>query len=539
MQKLPLSDLIINFTKQTDIKITMYGNNAYTDGKVINLPNLDLSKDENYKTIFAYLSHEAGHILYSDFLVIEQVYKKGEIFFYLFNFMEDMRIEYKVSRAFCHTTKAFCSLARDIIFTKNCQWVNQVNKRNFLMNLISFLYLYMLVRYYYQFDYRFILYKLKGKLSKLFVNKDHLRSLFIIFKGAIFSKNTQEVANLTADFVNILQLNVNFNSKQKRFSKLENYFSNASCDNEKEYKDNLKKIFNTPWLVHNFEYQDIMLKMQNPLAKYLFNISDKQIYIKDELGEMSYDPKETNQEYSQSYLIKSNNIGMLKRALINTCYSYQSAFVQSSRYGYRINKRKLVYINTAASDIFLKQKDVKAFNTNLTILVDVSGSMIQSNTQSYTRAQYACSCAYEISKCLDKFNIIKNQVLFFPGTQGIIYEAKSFKDKAYNCMGNFCQYPRGSTPLAQALFLIGSKLKSNNAKRNIVIVITDGVPDSIKQSQSAIRSLEQRAVEVYALGINIKNDLNLFKNYVQVDDIDNLDKYVFETVGSCFEIGKI
>ena len=82
-----------NYASNFGINLYMYGSSAYTDGKNITIPRLNLDDADEMDMAFGYVAHECGHVRYSDFDVLKS-FEGTEVLKSLFNALEDTRIEY-------------------------------------------------------------------------------------------------------------------------------------------------------------------------------------------------------------------------------------------------------------------------------------------------------------------------------------------------------------------------------------------------------------------------------------------------------------
>ena len=98
MASLPLVASVLG--DRYGIKVNIGGNQAYTDGKTINLPTLPLDCDAELLTLArGFLDHEAAHIRYTDFEAL-QAAKLTPMQRYLWNALEDWRCENALARLF-------------------------------------------------------------------------------------------------------------------------------------------------------------------------------------------------------------------------------------------------------------------------------------------------------------------------------------------------------------------------------------------------------------------------------------------------------
>lgn len=101
------------FGRQAGINVTFSGREAYTDGKRINLPALNLAgqmTNEQVQIMRGYVDHEAGHIRHSDMPRIIDFYKRclnngKEDLKDLHNFIEDVWMENRVSEEYIGSYK--------------------------------------------------------------------------------------------------------------------------------------------------------------------------------------------------------------------------------------------------------------------------------------------------------------------------------------------------------------------------------------------------------------------------------------------------
>ena len=77
---------------QLGIKVQIEGHAAMTDGERIILPSFDGHDPEYRDMAWGYLAHEAAHIRYTDFAILQTVRrsKKRQV---LLNIIEDVRVE--------------------------------------------------------------------------------------------------------------------------------------------------------------------------------------------------------------------------------------------------------------------------------------------------------------------------------------------------------------------------------------------------------------------------------------------------------------
>ena len=96
-------------------------------------------------------------------------------------------------------------------------------------------------------------------------------------------------------------------------------------------------------------------------------------------------------------------------------------------------------------------------------------------------------------------------------------------------MKYFDQKPMGSTPMAQAMAYALTKFKYSDKDRNILLIITDGMPDSIPNLKAQLGQCKHLGIELRVLSINCELAQKLFPNCVVTDAsvlLDNANKVI-------------
>ena len=98
-QALPI--MVNNYSKLFGIIVKMQGSVAYTNGKEITIPRLDINDPVKSRLAYGYLAHEAAHIRYTNFkLLNEDDLANDYLAFTLFNILEDSRIEALIAKEY-------------------------------------------------------------------------------------------------------------------------------------------------------------------------------------------------------------------------------------------------------------------------------------------------------------------------------------------------------------------------------------------------------------------------------------------------------
>jgi len=148
---------------------------------------------------------------------------------------------------------------------------------------------------------------------------------------------------------------------------------------------------------------------------------------------------------------------------------------------------------TPDTRMFQKKELKKGLDTAVAILLDTSGSMIYNDALGI-----ASSGCYVAARAMDM-----NNIPCFVGTFPYFSTLKTFDSRTSREM---LGESNGSTPIAEALVWVSEKIIARKEQRKIVIVITDGEPDNPQLAEEAVARMNTRGIEVYAIGIGPSGD---------------------------------
>lgn len=144
--------------------------------------------------------------------------------------------------------------------------------------------------------------------------------------------------------------------------------------------------------------------------------------------------------------------------------------------------------------VFQKESEQQGINTAVHILLDASGSMAGAPINLANRACFA------VAKALGHIRGVNPAVTAFPATAGT--------DSVFPIMRHGQAVPdlfdiraSGGTPLAGALWWVLQTMLPLKEQRRIILVITDGMPDNPLAANNAIGMAQKLGFEVYGLGI--------------------------------------
>lgn len=190
------------------------------------------------------------------------------------------------------------------------------------------------------------------------------------------------------------------------------------------------------------------------------------------------------------------------------------------RTGNKIDNRVVHRLALHDTRLFLHQEEKTEVNTAIMILVDRSGSM------QHQKIEVASKTAFVVAEALDSIPGCFAAVAAFPvGNNDGVASLVRFGERPSPT--RFGMSAGGGTPLAQALYWAGVELLKREEPRKILLAVTDGEPDDRRTSIRAIRWLERVGVEPMGLGICEESVRSLFPTHGVVYRVEELPSALF------------
>ena len=199
----------------------------------------------------------------------------------------------------------------------------------------------------------------------------------------------------------------------------------------------------------------------------------------------------------------------------------------------RIDRRRVARIAAGETKIFGKPGIKKGVSTAVHILLDVSGSM-----QSQNKITLACHASFALAHALQQLSGLGVAVTSFPnGTRpgeerivrawSTVASVLVHKQRLHT---RFKIQSNGTTPMAEAVWWVMQQLCALKENRKVLLILSDGEPDSVEEAKAALHACLAHGIEVYGIGIQDKAIRALLsgKKTRVIYDLDELAPAMFE-----------
>ena len=534
MRSLPLVASVLG--KKYGVKVEMGGAEAYTDGKTIHLPALPSEVPDTLLAMArGYLDHEAAHVRETDFLALEHA-KLTPLEMHVWNTLEDWRVEHKLAAIFPGSRQNFDWLIAHLFGSGD-----RDEPAEPAANILNWL----------------LLEVRSWDVLSLSVQRDNLaRQVDSSFPGVrtviepilqeVQAKcvSTQDAVEYAREIVHALGQYANPVSQPEPSAESQSQKAepsaggpsvrSAQSDPDGQGDKNDRPEGADEPLPDEGQYTDAD---QNGLSEP----DDGDVSESSGVGEVS----EHAREYVQSLLRAGEdalpqNLGsilasVLKETSRDSVQSSIAVAVQTSKYAGplsgddtqearqasnalrtrlggllqtkvlaraaggrrgRLDTGQLHRLAVSDPRVFRIKAERTGIDTAVHILLDCSGSMVR-------RIHLACQACFAVASALEASRI-NIAVTAFPGTQtpdGSYSTIAPVIRHGQKVNPNLDLSPAGGTPMGEALWWVMQEMLPLAEKRKLVLVVTDGDPDSVDCAIQAIEQGRRAGFEIYGIGI--------------------------------------
>ncbi len=529
--------MVNNYSKMFGVSVRMQGTSAYTNGETITIPRLDINNPAKARLAYGYLAHESAHVRYTDFKLIKSEFVRDDLLrFSLFNILEDSRIEALISREYIGVYENL-SLLNDYYENDWQTFCQNVSKINVLNVVLSFIQAYSQVHCQHFFSSRKRALTLYIHLKKR-IKERLVKRIAKLTKECSKAKSSKEVlyfvdkiyAILASDEIEFKNERLKFMSEEKLNDELREYEDKHGTIKDEHQKQFIKELLKLKLATKGDPSNATPSQSAAKIVEE--NGTGQSSSSREDLG--LFNEKECLPG-RQDYIRQVDSSYSLRRALNMKVRSYVEAFGFTTDKGTRVDPLKAQKVCVGEQNIFKDRVSNSGFSTSVHILVDVSSSMLTSDGLEFTRCEEACKVALMICMALEGIDGIKTMATYFPGQTSEYEIALRDNEKVSRVASRFDQRPRGSTPLAQGLWYAFEKIEKLECRRNIILVITDGMPDSVNNVDSCFKYAKKRNIEIYGLSIRSSLILKLFEKAQVLENASELEKVSFALFNKLFD----
>lgn len=529
LSSLPLLASILG--DQYGIEVKIGGDEAKTDGKTIYLPSLPLNCDRDLLALVrGFLDHEAAHIRHTDFPSIMAA-KMDAVTFNLFNAIEDWRIEQKLARIFPGCRQNLNWLIRRLLLENKTEKHVRAGARSPALTALEYVLLtarswdvpelsvritstgQILDRHFPGLRARLdtILENVQRHCPDSHTAIDYARQLAACLKhwqppaGNGEEKQTADTRGRERKQPN---QGKNGSGSEARSpheasgqSEVENDAS-STCASEEQATEgggrgNAASPENAQAELSSLFSMDaaqlpagtgeiVRACLQDNACKN----REKGICVavRGQLRVQSLNERDRQEALQASIALRTRFCSLLQTQTRCHC--------QTARRG-RLNTTAIHRLSIGGTKIFRKEAVQSGIDTAIHILLDASGSM---SGEPIRLASLAC---YAVAKALEHARRISVGITAFP-SRSHIGEASvcPLLEHGQPLTDRFQVDSAFDTPLAEALWWTMQVLARRQERRKILLILTDGQPNTWKPTCEALRQIMASGTEVYGIGLN-------------------------------------
>ena len=535
MRSLPLVASVLG--RKYGVKVEIGGTDAYTDGTVIRLPSLPGDVPDTLLAMArGYLDHEAGHVRDTDFQVL-QAASLTAIEKHVWNTLEDYRVEHKLASIFPGCRQNFDWLIAHIFGT-------EVQDEPAQPAAIILNWLLLEVR---SWDVQALSSKrdiLAGQVDMSFPGvRPKVEHVLKLVRTRC--RSTQDAIDFAREIVRVLDLYAS--STDKPVPPDQDEAQDAGCEPDEQSANGRNEQNDTGPQDEDSAQAECGGESQQDEApddgdghdgrdgsddavsasstgnenhdqarEHVRNlIGAGEDALPQSLGDILADALQSTSRQSQDGAVTvaiptPKNAGPLTEADILEARQASMALrtrlqgllqtkilarASSGRRG-RLDTGQLNRLAVSDPRLFRTKAERTGIDTAVHILLDCSGSMVR-------RIRLACCSCYAVASALEasKINVA---VTAFPSSQlpnGSYSTVSTVITHGQKVHASLDLAPAGGTPMGEALWWVMQNMLPLSERRKLILVVTDGEPDSLECATQAIEQGEKAGFEIYGIGI--------------------------------------
>ncbi|ANG62612.1 hypothetical protein A8C75_09035 [Marinobacterium aestuarii] len=505
------------------VKVLIQGQDAYTDGENIVIPAANPDDPRFQQVAWGYLAHEAAHIRHTDFDVVAAAASRP-LRKALLNIIEDIRIEAALAQDYPGTRRTIHEVLRYMVDHQQLRVPTDNHPATLLQSWLLFrlrsrlLGQSILEPLYLVVDAQFSTQLPADVLSRLTVIADAIQGLA---STADALQSADAIIQLFEEFKEDAE-QVPRPAGQHDARAIGNEPGSSSADQDPSSSDLnepvLQQILSAGEGAFNADlFTQVATLLQAEAQQHqgatAFNMP------RPELAQPG-DPAILQRAAGESARVRARLKGLVQSSQDNRPHAKQQ--------GRQVAHNRLARSQTGESRLFLTRSNRVAPNAAVHLLVDVSGSMAKTSTDSGRKYyQIANEAALALALALEGIPGVSTAVSFFPGCVEDVAMALRPRQSVRREAARFAQSPRGCTPLASAMWFAAHDLLRQKEKRKLMIVLTDGEPDDWNAAHDIVNRCQRSGFELLGIGIQTRSVERFFPSSLVINDLKDLKRELF------------
>ncbi len=518
VSSLPLLAAVLGRTYGVEVRIG--GQTAYTNGRIIQLPDLPLDGDETLLNLVrGYIDHESAHLRATDFAALNAA-GLSPLGLHVWNILEDWRVEQKLAGVFPGCRANFLWLIRHLFL--NADTAKQAEHNDPAVEIINWL--LFSVR---AWDVPEVARERDASariVEQAFPNI--LPQLNTLLRNAPTRlTDTAETIRLAREIVAVLRTYLNDHDAQR------NAKAGAAPVAGKP-NSSMGSPDDTP-----VDALQRLLRNGSGLPGDLGSI------LRESLSAL---PAGTNGKLRVAVTGTKSCRRLLPdaehkaRSATTALRTRLQAHLQSKRLTHhacgrrgRLAGRLLHRVFVDDPRVFQRKIEQQGLDTFVQILLDASGSM------SGRFMELAGQACFAVASALAPISGVTSAVGVFPGEPTpadaggdrpvSVAPILGAMERLHN---RFSMDASGGTPMAEALWWALQQLRFRRENRKIILLISDGEPDDVGAAQAAIRAVRAEGCEIYGIGIETASLSRLLPAHSRsIGNIAELPQSMFDVLG--------
>ncbi|MGP9797076.1 VWA domain-containing protein [Halomonas sp. 86] len=221
----------------------------------------------------------------------------------------------------------------------------------------------------------------------------------------------------------------------------------------------------------------------------------------------------------------------IRSQLMGLVQSAKRSSVRTVRSGGRLSGKHLSRLRRGDTRVFQKRTEHEQPNTAVHLLVDMSRSMVVGESTERPPYVVANEAALALAMGLEAIPGVNPAVTYFSGGYQPLLAAVKHQKSVTRNVDRFSAIPRGTTPMAEAVWYAGFELLQQKEPRKLIIIVTDGDPDSGSAMKDVVQRCQGSNIELIGIGIESNAITEFLSNSVVINNVEELQSTLFSLIG--------